>query len=143
DVARLAARLDALVVVVDRDGQDLLGALLADDVLIEDGLDLGGLREAAELARLLLFPLLRDDVVTELDALVADVDGGPGDQLADLPLRLAAERAGQVDVLLLLQVPASDLRASLTRSYPRPFENIGPCLTARKPSPERRPRHAS
>src|SRR5437870_13514868 len=34
-------------------------------VLIEDGLDLGGLREAAELARLLLFPLLRDDVVAE------------------------------------------------------------------------------
>jgi hypothetical protein len=57
---------------VHRDGQNLFGALLADDVLIEDGLDLGGLREAAQLARLLLFPLLRDDVVTELDALVAD-----------------------------------------------------------------------
>jgi hypothetical protein len=93
DVAALGTRLDALVVVVDRDGQDLFGALLADDVLIEDGLDLGGLREAAQLARLLLFPLLRDDVVTELDALVADIDGGACDQLADVILALTAERA--------------------------------------------------
>ena len=38
--------LDALVVVVDRDREDLLRALLADHVLVEDGLDLGGLRDA-------------------------------------------------------------------------------------------------
>jgi len=80
---------------VHRDREDLLGALLADDVLIEDGLDLGGLGEAAQLARLLLFPLLRDDVVAELDALVADVDGGAGDQLTDVVLALATERAPQ------------------------------------------------
>jgi hypothetical protein len=98
DVAGLVARLDALVVVVHRDGENLLGALLTDDVLIEDGLDLGGLREAAQLARLLLFPFLRDDVVTELDALVADVDGRSRDQLANVVLALAAERAPQGSV---------------------------------------------
>ena len=99
DVARAAAaRLDPLVVVVHRDRQDLLGALLADHVLVEDGLDLGGLRQAPELARLLLFPLLRDDVVAELDAFVADVDGGAGDELADVVLALAAERAPQGSV---------------------------------------------
>jgi hypothetical protein len=35
--------------------------------------------------------LLVDDLVAEVDALVADVDAGAGDQLLDLPLRLAAE----------------------------------------------------
>src|SRR5207237_3192258 len=109
-VAGLAARLDPLVVVVHGDGEDFLGPLLADDVLIEDGLDLGGLRQAAELAGLLLFPFLRDDVVTELDALVADVDGRPGDQLSDVGLALTAERAAQRSVAL---ARAGDARAVL------------------------------
>src|SRR5262249_38797988 len=50
---------------------------------------------------LLAIIFLGDDVVAELDALVADVDGGPSDELTDLPLRLAAERAGEIDVVLL------------------------------------------
>src|SRR6267142_662059 len=93
DVAVVVARLDALVVVVNGDGEHLLGALLADDVLVENVLDLGGLGEGADLPRLLLFPLLGDDVVAELDALVADVDGGARDVLAHVVLALAAERA--------------------------------------------------
>src|SRR5262249_39364914 len=95
DVTVVISRFDTLVVIVNGDGEDLLGALLADDVLIEDVPDLGGLREGSDLARLLLFPPLRDDVVTELDALVADVDGRPCDQLADIVLTLAAERTLQ------------------------------------------------
>ena len=83
-------------------GEDLLGPVLPDHVLVEHGLDLGRLGEAADLLTLLLLPLLRDDVVAQLDALVADVDGGAGDQLAHLPLRLPAERAREVDVVLLL-----------------------------------------
>ena len=49
--------VDPLVVVVDRDRQDLLGPLLADDVLVERGLDLarvgqlGGLRAATSAPR--------------------------------------------------------------------------------------------
>ena len=37
--------------------------------------------------------LLVDDLVAEIDALVADVDAGAGDQLLDLTLRLPAEGA--------------------------------------------------
>ena len=37
--------------------------------------------------------LLVDDLVAEIDALVADVDAGAGDQLLDLPLALPAEAA--------------------------------------------------
>jgi hypothetical protein len=40
--------------------------------------------------------LLVDDLVAEVDALVADVDAGPGDQLLDLTLRLAAEAAEEL-----------------------------------------------
>ena len=46
DVVGADLGVDALVVVVHRDGEDLLGALLADDVLVEDVLDLGGLGDA-------------------------------------------------------------------------------------------------
>src|SRR5205823_14855626 len=84
-------RVDALVVVVDGDGEDLLRPLLADHVVVEERLDLHrrGERDGGPV----LFPLalLGDDVVAELDALVADVDGRTGDELADFPLPLPAE----------------------------------------------------
>jgi hypothetical protein len=40
--------------------------------------------------------LLVDDLVAEVDALVADVDAGAGNQLFDLTLRLAAEAAEEL-----------------------------------------------
>jgi hypothetical protein len=40
--------------------------------------------------------LLVDDLVAEVDALVADVDAGPGDQLLDLALRLPTEAAEEL-----------------------------------------------
>src|SRR3989442_15681537 len=79
-------------------GQDLLRPLLADHVLVEDVLDLGGFGERADLAALLFFPLLGDDVVAELDALVADVHRRAGDQFTDVILALPAERALQGSV---------------------------------------------
>ena len=81
--------------VVDGDGEGLLRGLLADDVLLEEGEDLLRLRQF-ELAGLGLAGLgeaLFDDLVAELDALVADVDAGPGDELLDLLLALSAEGA--------------------------------------------------
>src|SRR5690606_13924458 len=89
------ARLDALVVVVDRDGEGALGVLLTDDGLlaeVEDLLRLGQLDEP-DLGR--LGELLLDDLVAQLDALVTDVDARARDQLDDLLLGLAAEGALQ------------------------------------------------
>src|SRR5262245_147816 len=88
-------RLDALVVVVDGDGQDLLRLLLPDDVVVEVLVDLTRLREVVELDLRALRQLLLDDLVAEIDALVADVDAGTGDELLDLLLALPAERALQ------------------------------------------------
>ena len=87
----LLGELDALVVVVDRDRELLLGQLLADDVLVEQLLDLVRLRELG-LLLLLEDPVLRDDVEADVDALVADEDRRTGDQLLDVALALVAER---------------------------------------------------
>ena len=88
-------RLDALVVVVDRDREGLLGDVLADDVLLEEVEDLARLGQVVEPQLAGLGELLLDDLVAEVDALVADVDTGARDELLDLLLRLATEGALQ------------------------------------------------
>ena len=85
--------LNALVVVVDRDRERALRLLLADDVLVEHVVDLPRLGEVLDVEARRCGQLLVDDLVAEIDALVADVDAGAGDQLLDLPLRFAAEAA--------------------------------------------------
>src|SRR6185369_12127591 len=91
----VAARLDPLVVVVDRDRQGLLGLLLADHVGVEELVDLARLGQAVppELGGLGQF--LFDDLVAEIDAFVTDVHAGASDELLDLLLALSAERALQ------------------------------------------------
>jgi hypothetical protein len=78
-------------VVVDSDGQGLLRGLLADDVGVEELEDLARLGELVETDLGPLAQLLLDDLVAEIDALVADVDTRTCDQLLDLLLALPAE----------------------------------------------------
>src|SRR5258707_3594445 len=91
----VAARLDALVVVVDRDRQALLRLLLADHVGIEELVDLAGLRQAVPFELGGLGELFLDDLVAEIDALIADVYARASYELLDLLLALAAEGALQ------------------------------------------------
>src|SRR6185369_7813237 len=88
-------RFHALVVVVDRHCERLLGARLPDDVLVEYVHDFLGLGQMAAGTSSLLLEFLADDVVAEFDALVANEDAGTSDQLADFVLTFAAERAVQ------------------------------------------------
>jgi hypothetical protein len=89
----VAPRLDALIVVVDGDRQDLLRVLLPDDIVVQEVVDLPRLGKLLEGELGGVGQLFGDDVVAELDALVTDVNAGTGDQLLDLFLRLAAETA--------------------------------------------------
>lgn len=85
--------LDPLVVVVHRYGESLLRRLLPDDVPLEELVDLARFGEflPPHLAR--FGELFLDDLVAEIDALVADVHTGACDELLDLLLALATERA--------------------------------------------------
>src|SRR5699024_5204915 len=88
-------RLDPLVVVVDRDGERPLGRVLTDDVLLQEVEDLLRLGQLAQPEVAGLGQLLLDDLVAQVDALVADVHAGARDQLLDLLLALPAEGALQ------------------------------------------------
>ncbi len=57
-----------------------------------------GLGSCVEVERGRNGQLLVDDLVAEIDALVADVHARAGDELLDLALRLAAEAAEQLVV---------------------------------------------
>ena len=94
DIVALAAVLEALVVVVHRDREHALGAVLADHVVIQRDEDVArGGNTAILLSGETGLGLLADDVVAQLDAFIADEHGGAGDQLAHLMLRFAAEAA--------------------------------------------------
>ena len=128
-------RLQTFVVVVDGDREDFLGPILADYVLIEDFMDFVGTRQAfAPLGFIGLLGLFTNNVVAQIHALVADEHRRSGDELADLVLALAAERAIQ-------KLAAVGTLAALVFSHhaPRKAETLPPSpighVQLRKPIP--------
>ena len=84
-------RVDALVVVIHRDGEHLFGVVLPDDILVEFCLDLGGLFELDGRGRLLAAALV-EHILAKFYALVADENVvRPRDELFGKFLPLAAE----------------------------------------------------
>ena len=67
--------------------------LLADDVGVEELVNFRRGREIAEVNVTGLGKFFFDDLITEIDALVTDVNTWTGDELLDLLLRLATEGA--------------------------------------------------
>ena len=115
--------VDPLVVVVDGDGELLLGPLLADDVEVEELLDLFRLRKLAgafHRARLVL-AVLGDDVEADVDALVADVDRRARRSTSSRRAGLVAEAATQdvAAVPLLRHVPIGSF-LEVVRFYAAP-----------------------
>ncbi len=111
DVVVLGLMVQPLVVVVDRDRENLLRMLLADHVIVQHLADF--LRRRNSITRLHQrgFVLLANDVHAEFDALIADENGGAGDQFADFVLALPAERAIQG----VLRIARTDLAHSYLR----------------------------
>src|SRR5262249_55953916 len=92
----LVAQCQALVVVVDGDRQNLLGAVLANDVLVHLLLDVAGRGDVGErgLATATAAFFLFDDRLAQFDTFAADVDvAGTFDQRADFAVILPAEGA--------------------------------------------------
>ena len=94
--AALLIHLDALVVVVNRDRQLLLGGVLADHVLIQVLFQFQRLGELTGRAIALLMPVVFDDRIADCNAFVADVGAriiaGGGDQFTDDVLAFMTER---------------------------------------------------
>src|SRR5688572_15879442 len=81
--------------LVDGDRKTLLRFVLSDDVFVEKDLDVLRLWKCrAGSSRFRLFVVI-DDLVTDINALVANIDAGAGDQLFDVVLRLTAKRAAE------------------------------------------------
>src|ERR1051325_1221372 len=95
DLGAAARELYALVVLVDGDGETLLRLLLPDDVLVQERLYLRRLGERRARGDGLRLLVVRDDLVADVNAFVADVDGGAGYEFLDFVLRLTAEGAAQ------------------------------------------------
>jgi hypothetical protein len=85
--------LNALVVVVDGNRENLLCFDLTDHELVQEGRDFAGRRNLVEDGLGAVTEFVGDDFVTERDALVTDVHGRAGDQFANLLLTLGAETA--------------------------------------------------
>ncbi len=93
DLVVLGPRFQPLVVVVDRDRKDLLRRLLPDHVLVENLANLVRRRQLAAVGArgFAAGAFLANDVIAELDALVADEYRRARNQLADLMLALPAK----------------------------------------------------
>ena len=85
--------VQALVMIVDGNRQDALGLRLADDVIVEDLADLTRSGNAVTALDERGLVLLADDVHAQFDAFVANEHRRTRNQLANLMLALAAERA--------------------------------------------------
>ena len=98
------AEVDALIVVIYGHGQGDLGLLLADDILIQNGVDLLGrgdhVGHSAAAGFVHRLVVVVQNAHAQLHTLVADIDPRPGDQPPDLILMLAAK--GTADVFLLV-----------------------------------------
>src|SRR5678816_175082 len=93
--ARLLLNFDPLVMVVDGNRELFLRPLLTDDVLVEELLDVRRGRQRRTDAAVFEAIVVRDDVVADLDAFIADEYCRARDQLADVVLIFIAERAAE------------------------------------------------
>src|SRR5262249_42272869 len=138
----LGLMVEALVVVVNRDRQNLLRVILADHVVVENFANLLWRRNSVARLHQRGFVLLANDVHAKFDALVADENGRPGNELAHLVLALAAERAVESVLRIattdfahsILQLPYSSIQASFAPG----FQHGGPCFggSALRPLPQ-------
>src|ERR1035438_6704156 len=110
--------MEALVVVVNRDGQHLLRMVLADHIIVENLADFLRHRNAVARFHQRGVLLLLEDVLAQLNAFVANEHGRTGNKLAHLLLALAAERA----VERILRIAAGMKR-------PAPSNTTIGCLT--------------
>ena len=90
--------VEALVVVIDCDREDLLGVFLADDVFVEAAANFSrcgdvprGNCATAQFRSAIVGQFLFEDRGADLDAFIADVDARASDEFFDLGVAFATE----------------------------------------------------
>ena len=125
DVGAFGAQRQPLVVAVNGHGQNLLGVILADDVIVQMGDDFarrGNSREEL-LAAAAAAAFLVEDRLAKLDAFAANVNiAGPFDQRPDVAIALSAKRTESV--LLRRATPASSQINIATRGHANPLSSL-------------------
>jgi hypothetical protein len=81
--------------LINRNRKALLRLILANDVLVEEIPDLLRFWNGGPGRCGLVLLVVIDYLVTDIDALVANVNAGAGDQFTNVILRLAAKRAAE------------------------------------------------
>src|SRR6185295_15255176 len=95
NVGTAAAQLDALVMLINRDRQALLGFILSDHVLIQKVFDLSRLGQRRTSRYRFSLLIVGNDLIADVNALITDIDGGAGNEFLDFVLGLAAEGTAQ------------------------------------------------
>ncbi len=83
---------ETLVMVVDGDGQDTLGVLLANHIIVKHVADFTRARHAFLGLEARCLALFADNIHAELDAFIADENRRPSNELLHFMLALSAER---------------------------------------------------
>jgi hypothetical protein len=79
--------------LIDSDRELLLRFVLTDNVFVKECFDLPGLGKRGTRSYRLSLLVIADDLVADVDTLIADVDGRTSNELLHFVLRFTAERA--------------------------------------------------
>jgi hypothetical protein len=93
DIAAPLHHLDPFVVLIDGDGEFLLGVLLADHIFVQKGFDLGWFGQRGTSGCRFLLGIITDNLDANIDAFIANVYRGAGDQFLDFILAFTTETA--------------------------------------------------
>jgi hypothetical protein len=86
-----AADFDPLVMLVDSYGKTLLRFILSNDILIQETLNFARLWQRGTSRYGFGLLIVGDDLVADIDAFIANVNSGTGNQFFYFILRLASE----------------------------------------------------
>ena len=95
DVGASFGKLEAFVMLINRDRKAFLRLVLPDHIFIQKTLDLLRLRQRGPRRDRRRLLVIIDDLVADVDALIANINARAGDQLSDVVLRFAAKGAGK------------------------------------------------
>jgi hypothetical protein len=78
-------------VLVDGDGETLLCFVLSDHIFVKEAFDFAGLGQRRPRGNGFSLLIVGNYLIADVDALIADVNGGTGNEFFNFILRLAAE----------------------------------------------------